>query len=313
MNDTTQTTQSSTIDSWETRINNASVVLGKSDKEVIEILSILGVDEVNGLAMLSDEEITPFGDLRRVFCEENDVKIAKLRMAIRYLRGPKNATKASDIDTEQIYLQQTYGIKGVVRLSDIDPIELIPVYNPLKTISRITTALKKHFGDKPVIAFKPGTKEVAVQETIDYISDLAQGLPSEEVIEVDGSLVRLYPVGIIPDQCVEEDPLVFNTPLRRGRSTVNRINWSGVSQEARIFCRLILEDKGINPNDNLLVRELVQLAEKGIETLKLVYPEIDLEYRERLAENTLPKLKIKLTDIKDNSKIQNPFGINKQY
>ena len=55
--------------------------------------------------MLSDEEVTPFGDLRREFCENSDVKIAKLRMAIKYLRGPKDSEKASNLDPEDLMLK----------------------------------------------------------------------------------------------------------------------------------------------------------------------------------------------------------------
>jgi len=308
----TEVNQPSTNDSWETRIKDASVVLGKTPKEVTEILSTLGVEEVNGLEMLSDEEITPFGDLRRAFCEEANVKIAQLRMAVKYLRGPKDSEKASNLDTEQFYLQQTFGIKGVYRLSDVDPTELIPAYNPAKNTSRITNALKRHFGDKPVIAFKPGSKDVAVEETIDYIADLAQGFPEEEAIEVDGSLVHLYPVGVVPDQTIDEDPLFKNQPLRRDRSTINRANWSSVSHEARVFCRLIVESDEIDPTDKLAVRELIRLAEKGHKDLKEVYPEIDLKYRQMEEDNELPRLKVKINDIK-SVKTQNPFGVSRNY
>jgi hypothetical protein len=300
------------MDSWEARLKNAAVVLGKTLEEVEVILATLGVaEEATRLEMLSDEEVTPFGDLRRAFCEEADVKIAQLRMAIKYLRGPKNAEKATQLDTETILLKQNYGYK--TRLSDIDPVELIIHYNPSKVGSKITNILKSRFGEQPVIAFYPSSKEVAVAETMDYLADLQQGYPEQETIEVDGSLVRLYPVGVIPDQTVDEDPLFEGVPLRRGRSTINRVNWGAVKQNARQFCRLVVEAEEVNPNNKLEVRALIKLAENGIDALKEVYADVDLEYRERTQNDTLPKLRMKISEIK-SGKVNNPFGVsNRNY
>jgi hypothetical protein len=256
--------------------------------------------------MLSDEEVTPFGDMRRAFCEESDCKIAQLRMSIKYFRGPSNSEKASNLDPELLVLKQKFGYK--IRLQDIDPSELIPYYNPAKASSPITNILKEKFGDTAVIAFKPGTKEIAVEETIDYLADIEQGLPTTDTIEVDGSLVRLYPVGIVPDQAMDEDPLFDNVPLRKQRSAVNRLNWSNVAQDARQFCRLILDAGEIDPNDRLSVRELVKLAEKGVKALNEVYPEVGLIYREKSENNELPKLRVKTSEIK-NGKTNHPFNI----
>jgi len=307
------TNPSSTIDSWETRIKDASAILNKTPEEVTEILSTLGVEELNGLEMLSDEDVTPFGDLRRAFCEESDVKIAQLRLAIKYLRGPKDADKASEtLDPETVYLQHEYGIKGSRKLSDLDPTELIPIYNPAKSSSRVTKTLKRHFGDQAVIAFRPGSQDVAVEETINYITDLEQGYAEEEAIEVDGQLQRLHPVGVIPNEMVDEDPFFEGQPLKRGRSTVNRINWTNVSQDARQFSRLIVERDEIDPNDKLAVRNFMEITEKGVEALRKIYSEVDLVYRELKEENNLPSLKLKLNEIQ-SGKTQNPFGVPRKY
>jgi hypothetical protein len=75
-----------------------------------------------------------------------------------------------------------------------------------------------------------------------------------------------------------------------------------------------VENEEIDPTGKLEVRELIRLAEQGINTLKSVYPEVDLIYREKSENNDLPKLKIKITDIKNGSlKNQNPFGISRNY
>jgi len=290
------TTPAVSTSSWEDRIEKASAILGLSPEEVEATLESLGVkrDQI-GLEMLSDESVTPFGDLRRAFCEEGKVKIAQLRLAIKYLRGPKEAEKASDIDPDLLVLKEKFGYK--VGLKDMDPADLIQYYNPNKPTNPISNALRKHFKDDPVIAFIPGSKQVAVAETANYIADLQQGFEPTDAIEVNGVLSRLYPVGVVPNQTLDEDPLYEGHPLRRDRSSVNRVNWAKVGHEARQFCRLLVEADEVNPDDRLSVIHLVRLAEQGVEALRDVYPEIGLEFRERMDEEDLPKLKVKISEL----------------
>ena len=297
-------------DTWENRIEQTAKVLGLTTEKVEEILATKGFEitkESYGLQMLSDEEVTPFGDLRKLFCEENGIAVPKLRMAIKFLRGPKNSQKTTEIDPDVMGLQKKYGIQ--VNLEDLDAEELLPLYRPSKK-NAIYTVLSKKFGDKAIIAFKPDTTEVALEETLNYIVDIESGLPEEESIEVDGELVRLYPVGQVPNQTVEEDPIYEGVPLKRGRSLENRINWTGVSKEIRQFVR-ILVDRGEISRDRLV---LSQLIKKTLKELKDIYPESYLVFKEMKTKDELPKLVISINDVKTASgRSNNPFGINKRY
>ena len=59
-----------------------------SVKETEASLKELGVEkEPAGLEMLSDEEVVPFGDLRKVFNDDMKIPLAKVRMAMKYLFG----------------------------------------------------------------------------------------------------------------------------------------------------------------------------------------------------------------------------------
>jgi len=195
------TQNTSTPDSWENRIEQFSKIVGLPVEEVEAAMAEqpfeLTKDSPYVLEMFSDEEVMPFGDFRKMFSDERGVSLPKLRLGIKYLRGPKDKRKeaTTTVDPDLVDLQTKYGIKA--SFDDLGPEELVPYYNPNKN-NRVTKALQKIFGDKAVIAFKPGTKQVAQEETINYITDLNDNLPEEESIEVEGELVRLYPVGKVP-------------------------------------------------------------------------------------------------------------------
>lgn len=301
-----------TTDTWENRIQNAAVFMGLSTQVVEEGLKTLGVEkDQSGLEMLSDESITPFGDIRSVFCDNTKIPIAKVRMAMKYLRGPNGSNKTDTIDPELVALKNKYGIK--MRLEDVDISELLQFYHPDKT-NHISIALKKKYGDKPIIVFKPESNIIDIEATANYSADLEQGFPEQDSVEVDGCLVRIYPIGKMPNQTIEEDPLFEGRPLKRGRSMVNRINWSDIGYPIRQFCRIIVERGDIDVNDRFQVKELLQFAtvlnlQKSKATeLRKVYPEADLEYRERSQKDCLPRLLMQIDDIKERK--QNPFGIN---
>jgi len=295
-------------DTWENRIEQAANVMGLSNEEIEQILATKGYEitkEPCGLEMLSDEEVTPFGDLRKLFCEENEVAVPKLRMAIKFLRGPKDSLKATEIDTEMVALQTKYGFR--MRMQDLGMEELLPYYKPNKK-NRIYETLIKKFGNKPVIAFKPDTTEVAVDETLDYITDIENGLPEESAIDVNGELVKLYPVGKIPNQVVDEDPLFEGNPLKRGRSMVNRFNWSSVKLEVRQLFRILVDRDDIDPNDRVGVSRLIK---SSTDELKELFPEAYMEYKELKTKGDLPKLVLSLDEA--TAKRNDPFSINRRY
>lgn len=309
---TTQTNPTNIPDTWENRIKQASVFLGISAENTESILNEYGVQkEPAGLEMLSDENVTPFGDLRKEFCEKNNIPVPKLRMAMKYFRGPADSQKTDSLDPVMLELQTKYGIR--TRLEDLGVEELLPYYNPLRK-NRVYKVLRDMFKDKKVVAFKPDSKEIAVEETINYMTDINDGLPEEESIDVDGELVRLYEIGQVPNQLVDEDPLFAGHPLKRERSMINRVNWSGISPEVRQFFRILVDRDDIDPNDRMSVRQAVEMAKNGINDLKKVFAEAYLEFKEKKTRDELPKLHLTLDEVNGNDHKQNPFGIsNRRY
>ena len=304
--------ETSTPDTWESRIENAATFLGVSVEETEASLKELGVEkEPAGLEMLSDEEVVPFGDLRKVFNDEMKIPLAKVRMAMKYLRGPKNSAKTDTISPEMIKMKEKYGVKP--KLENIGSDSLLEDYDPKRSDHPITIVLKKRFGNTPVIVFKPDSTEVDIEATANYIADLDQGFPEEETVESQGELVRVYKVGEVPNEIIDEDPLFEGSPLKRGRSIVNRVNWSDVSKEARQFIRILVETDGdIDPNNRRDVREIVQTASEGMGALKEDFPETYLEFKEIKKAGRLPSLTMSMKEA-EKSKSNNPFGIKRQY
>ena len=314
MTTSTQTNPvNSTPDSWENRIEQAAIFLGLKPEEVEAGLKELGVEkEPAGLEMLSDEEVTLFGDIRKVFGDDKEIPIAKVRMAMKYLRGPKDSPKTDSLSTEAYKMKEKYGVK--LKLEHIPTEQLLEDYNPNRSDHPITLVLKKRFGDNPVIAFKPDSTEVDIEATANYITDLDVGYAVEETVESQGELVRLYKVGEVPHQVIEEDPMFEGYPLKRGRSTINRVKWLDVPIEERQFIRILVESNEIDPNDRRDIRDILDIAETdGIAGLKKEFPEAALTWRERKNMDSLPNLVMSMEQAtRVNS--QNPFGIkNRQY
>ena len=303
------TSQTSTSDTWENRLQSAATFMGIPSKKVEEGLKQLGVEkEPAGMEMLSDESVTPFGDIRAIFCDNalfGSIPLAKVRMAMKYLRGPKESLKTDSIDPELMALKVKYGLR--FKAEDVNPTELLEHYHPEQPNHIITTTLKKKFGDKNIIVFKPDSKVIDIEATSNYIADLEQGFPEQETVESDGMLVRLYAVGQVPNQMIEEDPLFEGSPLKRGRSIVNRVNWTDIGMPVRQFCRIIAQRDDFNVDDRLHVQELLRLAQEGTIALRKAYPDADLEYREMAQKNELPKLMLTMESA--NGKKQNPFNV----
>jgi hypothetical protein len=290
-------------DSLESRIQNAAKASGLEPAILTTKLAELGFDGPGCLDMLDDDDVFKFGDFREAL---KDIPLAKLRMAFKFLKGAKKAEERGQVDERTAQLQ-ALGFK--VKLGDLPTEQLLRLYDPAKPSDPVTQALKGRFGSAPLIAFRE-TGEIALQETLDYASGLEQNFPPQETIMVDGALARLYAVGIKPDAMVDEDPLFPGRPLRNGISVVNNRNWSKVDFKTRQLCRIIVNRGDVDPDNRDATLRLVERAQAGFVTLKEVYPEAHLEFRDAERQTKLPSLKISLTDaVKPN----NPFGVPRRY
>jgi len=294
------------------RIKEAAPFLQVAEADLAKKLLAAGLNETD----LDDDYVFRFSDFRDAFKES---PIASVRKAYRALRGGKDGEekahtgKGLDERTEQL---RAIGLK--VRVDDASSETLLGLYIPDRPNDPVTNALKKRFGVTPIIAFREdGT--LAKAEILQYISDIEQNYPKQETLVVDGKLTKLWPIGVKPDQMVDEDPLFPGQPLRNEYSVVNNRNWSKVGRETRKLCRIIVDRGDIDVNNNEAVLRLLERA-KADETVSTqspipaslleAYPEAELEFRERKKRDELPKLKIALGS---NVKPNNPFGSKRSY
>lgn len=255
---------------------------------------------------LDNAEIFKFGDFLKQF---EGYPIGKVRKAFAALKDGKTQETPADTSASNPRLQELRALGLKVRVEDADPATLLPYYLPDKPADPVTVALKKRFGDKPVLAFRDDGK-IAMTETLQYIADLEQNYPARDSIMVDGKLAKLWAVGAAPNALVDEDPLFPGQPLRGGYSLVNHRNWNDISQENRQLCRIIVQRGDIDPENRDAVLRLLERAATKDE-LQKAYPEAELEFRELKRKDELPKLKVELGV--SSSKPNNPFGVSRKY
>lgn len=293
------------LNEYGQRITAAALALNLTVTDLGTKLDAMGLKA--DVALLDNEEMFKFGDFREVF---KDRGIVSIRVAFKALKGGKTGDKqvvGEGADPRMELLKQA-GFK--LRPGDADTKLLLSLYVANKINDPVTNALKTRFGDQPIIAFdEDGT--VNQTATLEYVSGLEQGFPASETVNINGRLVKLWPIGVVPDVLVDEDPLFPGSPLRNGVSLVNHRNWSKVSATNRQFCRLVVGHGDIDPDNHEAVLRLLERAqETDASKLCEVYPEVDLLFRDKAKRDELPKLKIELGQ---QAKAQNPFGVRRKY
>lgn len=299
---------------WGERVSAAATALGLDVGAVTAKLSQWGIDEQQmGVAALDDDDVTKFGDFVTFFGRSEDgssVPQAKLRLAFKFLKGGTKAEDRTGLDARTVELRSRFGVKPSLETASLE--QLVEYYDPIKIGDPVTAALKKRFGEIPVVAFKPESNSVDNSATLSFMADLEAGIIDETVTTVmsEGRLVKLHPVGVLPNVVLDEDPLYPGKPLRNGRSISNHRDWSNVSTEARQFCALAVAMDKVTVSDAHSVVALITAAEKGQRQLADLYPEVDLEFRARKLAGTLPNLKLVIVSM-NLTRPSNPFGIGK--
>lgn len=299
----------STVLSWSERVEAASKVMGITTEKLEQILNhpdyqIMSMDEADRIELMENEEALPFGDLRKLFVEDNKVPLPKLRMAIKYFRRP--ATKSESVTLLQ-KVQDEFGVAFKPQIKDLPLASLLKYYNPKSTeipqINEALCKLEEKYG--PFIAFKPGTEELAIPEIIGYVEDILAGFPKQTYLDIKGIPTNLYRVGEVPNAFLEEDPMFPGTPLRRGRSTKNQIDWTEISHENRCLFRIFATKGVVFPQDKFTLQKFV---ETHIDDLASKYPNEYLFFVSQKALNVLPSLKIAPNSVSE--KKQNPWMSN---
>jgi|GEM_PF-5317119 len=192
----------------------------------------------------------------------------------------------------------------------IDPVTLLGAYNPKKPTHLVTRVLKAAFGSKPVIAFKPGTLQVAVEETAAYIRELEEGEAEVEFLTVSGQPVPLYPVGVAPDNLKPENPLYPSETLRGSEERCANTNmaWRGIETEKRQFARIAMGQGEVTFKDlNDRSQFIETLASRTMEELRKRFPKTSIEFDHLKARDELPRLLVEVGERKGRGPAARPF------
>ena len=291
-------------DSVKQRIKAAASILTgyRTEDQITEALVKLGVESEGDL----NPEWIERGRLLNLVGlddKEKPTPEIKAKKAVAALYGSQTA--ATSARTEEL---KAAGI--AVKAKDAPVENLLKLYRPELSEDPITRFLKDRFNSRKVILFVPGTSDIDVQATIDYIADLEQGYAEQEFVQTSGGLARPVAVGEKADKIVDEDPLNEGQPLRKDRSVVGfPANWTGIATEVRKLCRIIVDRNDVDTNNRHDVNSLIMLAMKGFDTVKEVYPEAAVQYRELEAIEKLPTLRITLNGV---GRANNPFSVGKK-
>ncbi|HRB83235.1 MAG TPA: hypothetical protein PLW46_02905 [Acinetobacter johnsonii] len=277
---------------------------------LIEIVGEVDVENVTSQVILdaTDDEDQSYADEASAFIKEALAKFKAEAASQKAGETPADESKPTKADAEKdaglakklgvdqttLMLLLAGGGNATSLFTMINVETLLGMYDPEDPDNMASSILQQRFGQEAVIAFKPGTREVALAETSDYIRDRRRGYPKEDSIYVGDKLARLYAIGVIPLDFVEEDPMYPGVVLRRGRSTQNRISYQGIPLDVRQLIRIIVERGDINVRDRGDRRTVETLMKQGFDELAEEFAEAALNFEERQAAGTLPTLRSQL-------------------
>ena len=191
--------------------------------------------------------------------------------------------------------------------------ELVQNFDPEDFTSSVALRLKQIVRNEPFIVFSEG-RIVAVEKTLELLAEVKKGFEGRKTVVLNGSPVKVFKIGELPDDLVDENPLYPGRPLRPD-GTCDQLNrsWQGVPKEVKQFVRIALEGNLINvTSDGGLDRAHTILDtclnNNALGLLRTRYHAVAVEFDKRQKLGTLPPLFVTLA----NSNSKNPFEGGKQ-
>jgi len=281
-------------------------------------LSQLGIyqDEESYELLLSDD--CHEGEARRIFCENGEPNIPPIRFKRVWsiLKGasvkPEAAVSApatSDVSAAiEGMAEMIQANKPLGQWTDED---LLKLYSP-DVSSSIIEELEKRSKNRPFVVFKDEAEGTIDTEATLRLLKEARKRETPVHYKVADSLKRVFVAGDFPAQVFYECPLHPGVLLFDGYCDECGHTWEGVSNEARQFCRVIL-DEGEEPHEKPSLRQLINTARQGgDDDLKGDYPKVYNRFKELDTEDRLPSLKSRTATAEPDG--SDPFSPgNKRY
>ena len=277
-------------------------------EEFIEALKISGYTSAEVLSKLSFEKFTACLPTVEIRGEKKPMSglAEAIGKAIRFAVKADEPSKEEEVKAHSAKKVRNMTLRQLVEA--YDPTENNEVCKRLAEISK----------GQPFVVFNTG-RVIRVNSTLKLLEELKQGYPPRQFYEVEGVPQEVQPLGYIPDNYADENPLYPNRPLRPdGTCDQTNRSWAGVAQEVKQFLRVGL-DMGIvkitRLEDAHFFMDLVLNSSEPMKVLRQRYAAISVQFDKLAKESKLPTLKISLTLPKAYAKKEgnkNPFDGGKQ-
>lgn len=303
-------TSNSTMSSWksefERRVNAFASKIKAPAESVFTVFSDYfgadGTDE-SSLEIIDRDEASPFGELRKAFCEDTKLtKIGLLRLGLPLLRATKQyqsveSDSGSNLLSDSIK-QLVEQNRPIAKWSDK---ELIEKYADKNNDVRIELTVRS--GSRPFLVYNDdGTLDITATE---QLLKIARKQPTDEIAMVNGSPKVAHRAGYYYEEAIDESPVQHGKCLVNGYCGASGTDWNGVETKMRQAVRVLVDNWTTRPT----ISEFQAFREAAVteETFFKKYPMIMKKFKELESTGSLPKLKISPTAQQDKKKVDSGF------
>lgn len=269
------------IDAAIAAINEHNVAVGEGNpgfldpEKFISCVKATGGTNEERLSALSHEDLLacmPDGPIKpRVLAKE----VADL---FRNKKSYEKKTTISSRTAEKLTFQQ-----------------LIESFDPEDCENSVGKRLAASCRNEPFIVYSKG-RIVNVETTYKLFKEVRDGYPGRDAIKVGDEVKKVYRLGELPDNYVDENPLYVGRPLRPdGTCDQTGRSWEGVDLEVRQFIRVAIDSGELKINHEMSHNIMdIALQPNALNTLSLRYFSSSVKFNELKRENKLPILKMSL-------------------
>jgi hypothetical protein len=279
-------------------VNTDDTTTFNSEQFVWKCLNDLGIyDDEMSLEILTE---CREGDARAVFCEKHNQPVPRFRKVWNILKEGESeeATSSNNLAGLEAVVQS---VKPIGQFSNKD---LLIRYSENMEDSVAEEELKKRSKGGNCIVFE-GKEKINVTLSNQLLQKAARGLKVPKIYKADGKVLRVFPVGVFPQETYDVCP-VTGEILFEGYSEGLGVSWE-IPLEVRQFVWL-MDDQGIKI-DAFTADNIQETFKKdGFDALKAKFVKITELYEELAELGDLPSLKAKLDS---KSTVSDPFGKRK--
>jgi len=304
---------------------SVSLIAGLEDPEAVKRLTeaqallekhfhLTGVEESEGLAQFLVEQIIKCGattaqhlaslsyeEIERAYTQARTFKFKKPETSVV---APIFLNK----DIARIFragLPAAPEAVGKKKAYTMTEEELVVAYTP-GTTTPVSERLRDISKGKPFIIFNEGGS-VMVTPTLDLLKELQKGHEARKAYQYGQQVYTPYPVGQMPPELADENPLYPGNPLRPdGTCDQTNRSWASVPLELRQFCRIAWGGKitSINEAHTILDRVMSSLsspADKQLGMLMTYSVTGGAEFCAARTTGCLPKLRVPIRTASSSS------------